>query len=152
MIVEDRIKRHWGVFAMINKMFAVIIAVALSLATSLLIPVEVAARGFGSHRSHTLLNRQSLWHHRHAYRHSPYRHTYRYSPFGGFGLGYASNFYTPYDYTPNYFIEPAGDVSLLQRIDPYIPPPPPLSCHHSQETVTVPSEDGGDRQIRITRC
>jgi len=148
---------------MINGVFGVIIAVALSLATSLLMPVEVAARGFGSYRSHTVspifLNRQPLWrhrqplwHHRHVDRHTPYRHADRHSPSDGFGVGYASSFYSPYDYTPNYYTEPVGDISLPQRLDPYIPPPPPLSCHHSQETITVPSEDGGDRQIRITRC
>jgi hypothetical protein len=27
-----------------------------------------------------------------------------------------------------------------------------LSCHHSQQIVTVPSEQGGTRQITITRC
>ena len=27
-----------------------------------------------------------------------------------------------------------------------------LSCHHSQEIVTAPSEQGGTRQITITRC
>jgi hypothetical protein len=27
-----------------------------------------------------------------------------------------------------------------------------LSCHYSQQIVTVPSEEGGTRQIAITRC
>src|SRR5215510_13189569 len=34
------------------------------------------------------------------------------------------------------------------------PPEPPraLSCQRSQETVVVPSEDGGTRDIRVVRC
>lgn len=28
----------------------------------------------------------------------------------------------------------------------------PLACHYSEQTVTVPSEDGGDRQITVIRC
>ena len=35
------------------------------------------------------------------------------------------------------------------------PTPVPLlvrSCRHSQDVVTVPSEDGGTRRITITRC
>jgi hypothetical protein len=31
-------------------------------------------------------------------------------------------------------------------------PPRASSCHHNVETITVPSEDGGTRQIRIFRC
>ena len=27
-----------------------------------------------------------------------------------------------------------------------------MNCHHSQETVTVPSEDGGTREVSVTRC
>jgi hypothetical protein len=35
----------------------------------------------------------------------------------------------------------------------YVPEPPrALSCHRSQETVTVPSETGGTSKITITRC
>lgn len=31
-------------------------------------------------------------------------------------------------------------------------PPRALSCHHSMQTVTVPAELGGTREITITRC
>jgi len=75
---------------------------------------------------------------------------YGYFPYGGFAGAYLPDYYTP-DYS-NYYIDPFGAFSLLQRLDPYIPPPPPLSCHRSQETKTVPSEGGGEREIRITRC
>ena len=48
--------------------------------------------------------------------------------------------------------EPVGFVSTSQPLSPVISPSTALSCHHSQEIITVPSEDGGDRQIKITRC
>lgn len=33
-----------------------------------------------------------------------------------------------------------------------VPPPAPLTCHRTVQTVTVPVEGGGTRQITITRC
>ena len=64
--------------------------------------------------------------------------------YGGYGVAY-------YD-TPNYSNEPVDSVSLLQPLGPVIPATFALSCRHNQEIVTVPSENGGDRQIKITRC
>jgi hypothetical protein len=80
---------------------------------------------------------------------------------GWHGVGYRGRYYgggyfaTPYyDYfaTPYYDIERVGDVPALQPLGPAIPATFALSCHRSQEIKTVPSEDGGDRQIKITRC
>jgi hypothetical protein len=71
-------------------------------------------------------------------------HRGRYYAGGYYGGGY-------YD-TPNYYIEPVADVSTSQPLSPVIPPSFDLGCHHSQEIITVPSEDGGNRQIKITRC
>ena len=35
----------------------------------------------------------------------------------------------------------------------YVPmPPTALTCKHSEETVTVPAEAGGTKQLTITRC
>jgi len=91
----------------------------------------------------------SLRYNRRAHGFSPYG-GYGYFPYGGFAGAYLPDYSMP-DYS-NYYIDPIGAFSMFQRLDPYIPLPPPLSCHRSQETKTVPSEDGGEREIRITRC
>jgi hypothetical protein len=41
-------------------------------------------------------------------------------------------------------MEPVGSVPLQVNPVPH--------CTPSRETVTVPSEDGGEREITITRC
>jgi len=53
-----------------------------------------------------------------------------------------------YDYSP--FL--VGDASISAPVA--YPPEPPrvLTCHRTQETVTVLSEDSGVREIKITRC
>ncbi len=43
----------------------------------------------------------------------------------------------------------AGGVSVFPTYVPQAPYQPPVVC---QETVTVPAESGGVRQITITRC
>ena len=91
-------------------------------------------------------------------RHSPrYDHRvygqyggYGYLPYGGFVGADSSDYYTP-DYS-NYYIDPISAFATLHLLDPVIPPPRSLSCKHSQEIKTVPSEDGGERKITITRC
>jgi hypothetical protein len=97
----------------------------------------------------TFFNKHSLRHDRGGYGYFPYG-AYGYLPYGGFVGANLSDYYTP-DYS-NYYIDPIGAFSTLHLLDPVIPPPPPLSCRHSQETKMVPSEDGGMREIRITRC
>ncbi len=59
-----------------------------------------------------------------------------------------------YEIPSAYFegFEPAFATFPPLRIDPVIPPPPPLTCSRSRETVTVPAESGGTREITITRC
>ena len=35
----------------------------------------------------------------------------------------------------------------------YVPEPPQaLGCHRSEQTVTVPAEAGGTREVTVTRC
>jgi hypothetical protein len=63
-----------------------------------------------------------------------------------FFAGFAPGFY-PGDFSAPLIIEPT-----VQRIDPYLPPPAHLTCHRVREIVVVPSEDGGERRIGITRC
>jgi hypothetical protein len=48
-----------------------------------------------------------------------------------------------------------GDINgtTYPETDGFVPEPPPAPvCHRSQEIVTVPSEGGGTRQIKIIRC
>jgi hypothetical protein len=117
---------------MIRGLFAVGIAAGLALAT---LPVGVAARGFGGHTAHAvgpIFFRGSSVHHHHR--------AFDYGPYGGIVATYAPG------------VEPFGDVSTLQALSPVMPTSFVLSCHHSQEIKTVLSEEGGTRQITITRC
>jgi hypothetical protein len=93
-----------------------------------------------------------------SHRHFP-RHDHRaFAPYTGYGsIPYGdvtgadlSGYYTP-DYS-NYFTNPIALFSMLRLLDRAIPLSTPLSCKHSVETKTVPSEDGGERKITITRC
>jgi hypothetical protein len=114
---------------------------------------SAAKFGGGVGHSHTFnrasFNKHSFRYGRGAYGHLPFG-GYAYFPYGGF-VGADLSSYYPADYS-NYYIDPIGAFSTLHLPDPVMPPPPPLSCHHSVETKTVPSEDGGERQITITRC
>jgi hypothetical protein len=59
-----------------------------------------------------------------------------------FGVAWA-----PYPYygAPDYL---SGDL-----VDATVSPPEPmLTCKRSQQTVTVPSWDGGTKEVRVTRC
>ena len=108
---------------MIKGVFAVCIAVALGLAT---LPVEVSAKGIGGHAFH------AARHHHHAF---------GYGPYGGLvAADYAND------------VEPVFDVSTTQSLGPLILPSFASSCHHSVEIKTVPSEEGGTREITIRRC
>ena len=108
---------------MVNRVLAVGMAAVLGLAT---LPIDVSAKGFGGHGFHG------------ARHHTP---AFAYSPYGGFvgtdqGMGGA----------------PVVNVSAPQPVGPLVSPTFVLQCHHSVETVTVPSEEGGTREIKISRC
>ena len=54
-------------------------------------------------------------------------------------------------------VPPYGADNIINYAAPtkvvYVPEPPrALSCHRSQDTVTVPSETGGTSKITVTRC
>jgi hypothetical protein len=59
--------------------------------------------------------------------------------------------YYGYDYVPT---DAYGDMdgTTYPETDGFVPGPPAPVCHRSQEIVTVPSESGGTRQIKIIRC
>jgi hypothetical protein len=91
--------------------------------------------------------------HRHFPRHGHRAfapNAYEYMPYGDITGADLSGFYTP-DFS-NYFTNPVGLFSVLRLMDRTIPRSTPLSCKHSVETKKVPSEDGGERTITITRC
>jgi hypothetical protein len=117
---------------MIRGLFAVGIAAGLALA---MLPVAVSAKGLGGHSAHAI---GPLF-----FKGSPIRHHNRafgYPPYGAIVATYAPG------------NESVSDVSMPQGLGPEILASSVLSCHHSQEIKTVPSEDGGTRQITITRC
>jgi hypothetical protein len=108
---------------MIKQLFAVSIAAALGLAA---LPIEVSAKGFGGHAFHT------AGHHNRAF---------RYGPYGGLvAADYANG------------VDAVVDVSTTQSLGPLILPSFASSCHHSVEIKTVPSEEGGTGEIKISRC
>lgn len=117
---------------MIRGLFAVGIAAGLALATS---PLAVSAKGLGGHSAHAI---SPLF-----FKGSPlHRHSraFGYAPYGAIVATYPTG------------DESFGDVSMPQALGPVVLASPVLSCHHSQEIKTVPSEEGGTRQITITRC
>jgi hypothetical protein len=100
------------------------VAVAVSLIALLLIPIAAVARSGGVGFG------------------SPHRYrAFNTFPYGGFVTGMVSSV--------SY-----GDSNIPPLQARELPPDPPrvLTCHRSQETITVPVESGGEQPVRITRC
>ena len=117
---------------MIKGWIAVGSGAALSIAASLVTPAVVDAKGFGSHHSFgPAVFAHAPGRHHHAFGH-------RRAPLAGYGY-----------VMPAAYIEPNIDEFASVRS---IVLSPAARCRHSRETVTVPSEDGGTREITITRC
>lgn len=121
---------------MIKGIYAAGVAAALGVAMPLLVPVEVAARsggaGMGAHFSPAAMPAHfAKWHGHHN------RHAFHRGRFSVLVAGIA----------PDYAGEANGDA--LGALDSPVLRP---RCRHSVETVTVPAEAGGNRQILITRC
>jgi hypothetical protein len=96
---------------------------ALAVAAFALAPADVAAKGFrGGGHLHAS-------HIRNAY-----------LPYGG----------PVATYTPGYYAQPVTLVPVQINSAPAAAAAP--HCTHSRETITVPAEDGGERQVTITRC
>jgi len=117
---------------MVFRIGAARVAMAVSLATLLLIPIEAAAKsgGVGFHAHQNFPKSAHVKRHRglNAF------------PYGGYFVAPSS-----------YYTEPVTIPPLQVR---EFPPDPPrvLTCKRSQETITVPAVGGGERQVRITRC
>jgi hypothetical protein len=114
---------------------AAIIGITIALVTLLLSPPATVAnahgRGFGAHAFHFPRHFNLARHNRNFDQGLMY---------GGYGA------VLPYD-TGNgvAYAAPETVVYVLER-------PPGLSCKFSRQTVMVPSEEGGTREITITRC
>ncbi len=98
---------------------------ALGVAAALLMPIEFASSAPHFHGS---------GHHHHQHR--------GLTSYGGVIANY------PLGGT----IEPASAAPAPIQVIQVVAPLPALSCQHSQQTVTVPAEGGGERKITITRC
>ena len=110
---------------MLRNAFRSCLLVALVLPTPIEVGAKPAGVGFGARAFHA-------GGHRGAHRAVPW--------IGGFAS-------SPY-YSPAYMADGQSVVIVLP------PPEPPyqLTCTRSREIVTVPSENGGLREIGITRC
>jgi hypothetical protein len=126
---------------MFNRIVTVCAVAALSLAAASLVPNGVAAKGIGSHHGHGLGAKFSKG----AFGHN--RRAFGYFPYAQYGYGYGGGVVATYSSD-----DVVGSVPLPLLPDPVIPPPPPLTCKHSLQTLTVPSEEGGTREIAIRRC
>jgi hypothetical protein len=107
-------------------------------------PMEIAASGHGSGSGmrgpglHT-------FHFGKNFRHAQNRRNFNNQAtwYGGYGY-YAV---PPYDY------DNSGSGSAQPSNVVYVLPSPTVhSCRYAKETVTVPSESGGTREITVTRC
>jgi hypothetical protein len=100
----------------------------------------LAARGFA-------INRGSLGHpfrRAFAFRRVAFRKAFA---FGGGGPYYG------YGYVPTDAFGDIDTASYPETVGFVMPEPLHASvCRRSEETVTVPSEDGGTRQIKVIRC
>jgi len=132
---------------MIKKNHAAIVLITPFLVMLFLTELDVVANarggGFAAHSFH------STSHFRLARHHARHRGAFGYWPLYG-GLWsvppYDDAFYNPYDYTFGNHVTYVIPGSLVPE------PPRALSCKSSQQTVTVPSEEGGTREITIKRC
>jgi hypothetical protein len=124
---------------------AAIITISAVAALSVLaeIPAHAHARGsgMGLHRAFPFFH---PFHFAKNFRNARYNRNF--NDFPSYGGLYAL---PPYDYNYGYSgqgaAEPANFVYVVE-------PPRVRSCQYIKETVTVPSESGGTRDITVTRC
>jgi hypothetical protein len=64
-------------------------------------------------------------------------------PYYGYG-GYGGDVAMPAE-TPETAMTYVTPIMVVE-------PPPALTCHRTEQVVTVPAEEGGTRDIKITRC
>ena len=126
-----------------RKILAVAAAVVLGTATMAL-EAMAAGRGGGG-VGHSFSGGHRGYSYGGAYRRGYGRG--RYSRGYGYGLYWYP--YYGYDYAPT---DALGDVTSATPPPVWLAPEPPRAPIICRETLTVPSEDGGTRQIKIIRC
>ena len=105
------------------------IVVASALAMILLAPLQLAANAHGAHAFHFSNHFRASRHHG------------AYGAYGGWPL------YGGVVAVPPYMPEDTATYAPPATVV-YVPEPPQaLSCHHSEQTVTVPAEAGGTKQL-----
>lgn len=114
---------------------------ASAAAVLLMMPAQLSAQPHGSGLHGLHYGRHFRGHLRGHFRGSNRRGYYGFWPWYG---GYAE--VPPIDYGNGVsFATPPTVVYVAE-------PPQALSCHRSQQTVTVPDEAGGTHKIMVTRC
>jgi hypothetical protein len=88
----------------------------------------------------------------HAFHFSNRLHAaHHHGTYGGY-----SAYYSPFYSGAVVAVPPYDGASMTYAPAPEVVyvavPPQALTCHRSRETVTVPTEAGGTRQITVTRC
>jgi len=116
---------------------AAIISVSaiVALCAPLDIPAHARGGGIGIRSFHSINSLHFAKHFRHARGH---RNFNQWPLYGGV---YAM---PPYDNNATQ-VQPANFVYVVE-------PPRVHSCQYNKETITVPSESGGTRDITVTRC
>jgi hypothetical protein len=132
-----------GVNSMRRKIFAVVAALMLSTATMTPDAMAVGRGAAGGGRGGS-----------HGFGVVDGGHGFGYGRYRRYGRGYGLYWYPPYyengyDYGPS---DAYGDIT--SQLPPLVglaagPPRAPIIC---KETVTVPSQDGRTRQIKMIRC
>jgi len=111
-------------------------AVAITLIATVQPPTSARAGGHGAHRAGVAASRLMYW--------QGHRNRFGYAlPYGYHG-GVVAVGREPYDDFKPYVL--SQELVLANE------PPRVLDCKRSRQNVTVPSEDGGTRQISVTRC
>jgi hypothetical protein len=137
---------------------SVVVAAALVLSVATMI-TQAMAFGHGTWGGGAHFARGGFAGHRFAVSHSGFAHPFRrgfvfrrgFAFRKAFAIG---GFWPYYGYVPT---DAFGDIDAMTYTVPetvgFLPEPPPAPvCHRSEEIVTVPSENGGTRQIKIIRC
>ncbi len=120
---------------------AVVTAVVSALAVLLLlVPPDASAgvHGMGMHGGMHAFPSRGHFHF--AKRHRFFRGRQAFGLWPWYGYYDASSY--PYDYSYS-----TAPVVIVREPEPARP-----ACQHSEQTVTVPSENGGTRQVTILRC
>ena len=120
-----------GVMKIIQTAAVVVPALAMLMVASLEVAANAHGIGFGAHPFHSA---------------GHFRSAQRYGADGQWPL-YGGIATVPPDVSDDIMVDATPETVV------FVPEPPRrLSCHHSQQIITVLSEEGGTRQITITRC